>query len=132
MEAISDTHTFLWYILKDQRLSSKALATIEHAVEHNTHIGISAITIVEIIYLINKSRIPTSVLTIVQKAVAQPTSVIQIVPLGADIAYTVEQISRIDIPDMPDRIIAATALWYQLPLITRDGKIRSSSLTTIW
>ncbi len=35
-------------------------------------------------------------------------------------------------PDMPDRIIGATALHLGLPLITRDGKIRASDLRTIW
>ncbi len=33
---------------------------------------------------------------------------------------------------MPDRIIAATALHLGLPLVTRDHRIRASSVTTIW
>ena len=39
------------------------------------------------------------------------------------------QIPRDVVPDMPDRIIAATALSNSLPLVTRDLKIRA--LTTI-
>jgi PIN domain nuclease of toxin-antitoxin system len=33
---------------------------------------------------------------------------------------------------MPDRIIAATALYLQVPIISQDHKIQATSLTTIW
>ena len=33
---------------------------------------------------------------------------------------------------MPDRIIAATAIYHDVPFISRDGKIRASSVRTIW
>jgi len=36
------------------------------------------------------------------------------------------------VPDMPDRIIAATALHLNVPVISKDAKIQSSGLTTIW
>jgi PIN domain nuclease of toxin-antitoxin system len=41
-------------------------------------------------------------------------------------------VPRATVPDMPDRIIAATALYLDLLLISRDGKIRLSSVATIW
>ena len=37
-----------------------------------------------------------------------------------------------EVPDMPDRIIAATALHLRVPIISRDGKIRASQFETIW
>ena len=36
------------------------------------------------------------------------------------------------IRDMPDRIIAATALTLGVPVISRDSKIQLSSVSTIW
>jgi len=36
------------------------------------------------------------------------------------------------VPDMPDRIIAATAIYLSLPLITKDDAIRSAGIITIW
>jgi predicted nucleic acid-binding protein len=42
-----------------------------------------------------------------------------------------EQIGRAEIPDMPDRIIAATAVCLGVPLVMRDGKIRASAVRTI-
>jgi predicted nucleic acid-binding protein len=41
-------------------------------------------------------------------------------------------INRDSIPDMPDRIIAATALHLGVPLISRDAKIRASNIATVW
>jgi predicted nucleic acid-binding protein len=42
------------------------------------------------------------------------------------------QIRREDIPDLPDRVIAATAKLHALPVLSRDGKIRDSSIRTVW
>lgn len=36
------------------------------------------------------------------------------------------------VPEMPDRIISATALYLNLPLITRDAQIIASIVETIW
>ena len=43
-----------------------------------------------------------------------------------------QALRRQDVPDMPDRIIAATALHLGVPLISRDGKIKASAVPTIW
>ncbi|MDY7076564.1 MAG: hypothetical protein SXV54_06520 [Chloroflexota bacterium] len=42
------------------------------------------------------------------------------------------QVPREQVPDLPDRVIAATALYLGVPLISRDRKIRLSDVTTIW
>ena len=43
------------------------------------------------------------------------------------------RIPRERIPDMPDRIIGATALHLGLSLITRDGKLTASGLIVcVW
>jgi PIN domain nuclease of toxin-antitoxin system len=41
-------------------------------------------------------------------------------------------IPRQEIPDLPDRIIAATAQLYDVPVLSRDGRIRASIIKTIW
>lgn len=48
------------------------------------------------------------------------------------IAATLGQVARADVPDMPDRIIAATARYLDVPVISRDGRIRGSGISTIW
>jgi len=36
------------------------------------------------------------------------------------------------VPDLPDRIIAATALHLNVPVISRDSKIQAANLQTVW
>ena len=42
------------------------------------------------------------------------------------------QVSRAEVPDMPDRMVAATAVYFELPVTSRDRSIRAASLRTIW
>ena len=42
------------------------------------------------------------------------------------------RVARAQVPDLPDRIIAATALHLGIPIISRDRKIQASGLTTVW
>jgi PIN domain nuclease of toxin-antitoxin system len=54
------------------------------------------------------------------------------IPVTGKIASRTREVSRDAVPDMPDRIIAATALELSVPIISRDGKIKASGLNTIW
>jgi predicted nucleic acid-binding protein len=36
------------------------------------------------------------------------------------------------VPDLPDRVVAGTAVALGLPLVSRDGKIRASGIETVW
>ena len=54
------------------------------------------------------------------------------IPFNRNIALTLRQVDRSQIPDLPDRIIAATALYLNLPVISRDRRIQLSSIDTIW
>jgi predicted nucleic acid-binding protein len=48
------------------------------------------------------------------------------------VALAVGRVIRDEVPDMPDRIIAGTALYFSVPVISRDRKIQTSAVETIW
>ena len=129
---VSDTHTILWYLAADPRLSIRAKQAMEKAAEGGDPILLPTICIVEATYLVEKNRIPAQDLARLVQAVGTPGSSVQPVPLTTEIAVALKKIPRNSVPDMPDRIIAATALALGLPLVTRDGKIRASGIDTIW
>jgi PIN domain nuclease of toxin-antitoxin system len=58
--AIADTHTVIWRLFSDPRLGKDASAFIDGTVANGDHIGISAISIAEMVYLIEKGRIPAN------------------------------------------------------------------------
>ena len=130
---VADTHTLIWYIFELPRLSPAALTALEQAVNEGNFIYFSAISIVEISYLIERGRLAGEVLTRVLNAADDPNVGIMLSPLDRNISATIQQIDRATVPDMPDRIIAATALSLSLPLVTRDAKIQAlTTIQTIW
>lgn len=130
--AVADTHTVIWYIYADRRLFHNVQSFIQSAATSRNTIGVSSITLVEMIYLAEKQKIAKDALLRLGQALQQPSKVLTEIPLYNAIARTLRQVNVKDIPDMPDRIIAASALHYNVPLLTRDAKIQSSSIPTIW
>lgn len=129
---IADTHAVIWYLLDSPRLSSPALAKFEECRSGGITVGVASISIVEIVYLVDKGRVPAKTIPILEKGLTQQLALLEIVPLTESIALAVRQVPREQVSDLPDRVIAATALHLEVPLISRDRKIQLPSLTTIW
>jgi predicted nucleic-acid-binding protein len=51
MPALLDTHAAIWYVFDRKKLSSSALAYIRRSVERGSPVYVSAISLVETIYL---------------------------------------------------------------------------------
>lgn len=93
---------------------------------------LSPIGLAEIVYLTEKSRLPFSAYEELKKALADREYVIEEAPFTVEIVEAMRQVPRADVPDMPDRIVAATAVYFGVPVISRDGRIRASNVETIW
>jgi PIN domain nuclease of toxin-antitoxin system len=85
-----------------------------------------------VIYLVEKGRRPMAALERLMAVFENPGVALRIAPLDIDVTNFVQQIPRDTVPDMPDRIIAATALHLGLPLVTRDQRIRATGIEIIW
>jgi len=123
MSAVLDTHTVLWYLENSKELSAIARATIEEAIRDARDIRVSAISIIETVYLVERRRLPQTALERLRSALGDPNSGLLIAPVNAGVADAIPNIPRDVVPDMPDRIIAATALHLNLPLVTRDRRL---------
>lgn len=129
---VTDTHALIWYLENDPRLGPNARVAFDACDQGEGVIFVPTICLVEMVYLIEKTRIPENMMTLLENELRAGTSGLMLADLTADVAKAVGKVIRDDIPDLPDRIIAATALSLKLPLLTRDKKIQSSSLKTIW
>lgn len=87
---------------------------------------------VEIQYLVEKGRLSADDQRMVVAAVDDVQNPARLVPIDRAVVDALGQVHREEVPDMPDRIIAATALSLGVPLLSRDRKIRASSIQTIW
>lgn len=128
---LADTHALLWLLYDDARLSTRARAALVHG-HRDVALHVSAISLVEIVYLIDKQRLSPEVWPRMVAAVEHADLPITVLPVDETVAAAVARVPLTDVPDMPDRIIAATALVAELPLVTRDARLRAAGLETIW
>ncbi|HEY6443968.1 MAG TPA: type II toxin-antitoxin system VapC family toxin [Candidatus Acidoferrales bacterium] len=132
MSAVLDTHTVLWYLENSKELSAVARTTIEDAIRDARDVHVSAISLVETVYLVERRRLPISALERLRSALNDPNSGLFIASVDGSVADALPNIPRDVVPDMPDRIIAATALHLGLPLVTRDRRLQAAGIQTIW
>lgn len=132
-DIVIDTQIGVWYFENSARLLKLADSRLEEGVRNGETIFISAITIVEIIYLVEKGRLSQPMLARLLDELQMVNSSFRTQSLTTDVAISLADIPRATVPDMPDRIIAATALHLSLPLITSDGNIQKlTNVVTVW
>jgi len=129
---VVDTHATLWYLLGNTLLSPAARTFMDRVAAAGDRILLSPISLAEIIYLTEKGRLSASAYDELKEALADDDYVIDQAPFTADVVDAMRQISRSAVPDLPDRIVAATAIYLNVPLVSRDGRIRASNVRTIW
>ena len=132
LHTVADTHAVMWYIFADSRLSATARTTIEQMAAEENQVAFSSITLAKIVYLSEWGRINLTTLDLFLREVESDDALLVEIPCDRNIAVTLRQVDRSQIPDLRDRIIAATALYLNLPVISRDRRIQLSSRDTIW
>jgi PIN domain nuclease of toxin-antitoxin system len=129
---VVDTHTIVWYLSADSRLSANAADALDSATASGHQILVPSICLVELTYLAEKGRLPISARDRLIQALDDPATPCVFAPLDRRVAEALVSVSRAEVPDLPDRIVAATAVAFGAPLISRDRKIRASQVRTLW
>jgi PIN domain nuclease of toxin-antitoxin system len=126
-----DTHVVVWLLSGDSRLSSRAQAAIHEARQSVRGLAISDFTLFELSLLFRKKQFS---LTIDPEAfLSEVESRFVVLPVTANIALQAFELPSSYPNDPVDRIIGATALVEDLPLLTADAAIRKSrAVSTIW
>jgi len=134
---LADTHAAVWALYDPARLSPPARASLT-AASQSGKLYISAITLVEVNYLAGKKSFPyPGAFAQLLALAADPNEALEVLPVTADVARAMDRVPRAEVPDMPDRIVAATAVAHQLPLVSADSDIRGSAgvnalVSVIW
>ena len=129
---VTDTHGLIWYLEDSPRLGKAASAAFDACDRGDCIIYVPVICLVEITYLHEKGRIPLLLIQNLNHILRTDETGLVPMPLTTEVVTLLPDIPRSIVPDMPDRIIAATALYLGLPLLTRDSKIQQSGLHTVW
>ena len=129
---VADTHALIWYLENSPRLGSQARVAFDACDRGEIQIYVPTICLVEIVYLMEKGRISPEMKSMLDEELKSGESGLVLADLNMDVVDQIANVLRDDIPDLPDRVIAATELALNLPLISRDRKIVLSGLDTIW
>ena len=130
--AVAGTHAAIWFLSGDARLSRTAKDQLFKAAAARRRIALSSISVVEVVYLIEKNRLSASAYDDLRQALADPNHVLQEAPFNVQVVEAMRQVPRVDVPDMPDRIFGGTGLYLNVPVISRDGRIRASNIRSVW
>lgn len=130
---VTDTHAIIWHLQNRSRLSTRVRAIFDETDQGLHKIYVPAITIVETIYLAERNRIISNGVEQLLALFQSNIDNYKIAPLNRDVAIAVRQIDKATVPEMPDRIIAATGLALNLPVLTRDQNIQKAlNVDSIW
>ncbi len=129
---ILDTHIWLWWIRHPEKLSDYASKAIEKAIKEKG-IVISSISTWEVSLLVNRGRLklPIDVREWVRKTEGLPF--VRFIPVDNVIGLHSVTLPDAFKTDLAGRVIAATAMTMDIPLVTRDEKILNyPHIKTIW
>jgi PIN domain nuclease of toxin-antitoxin system len=130
MPYVTDTHSMVWYMTGDPKLSIEARKTFEKADLGQDSIFISCISFFELLYLTEKRKIVIEFDKFI--STVSMSRNYRIEPLCLPIILKSRMIPREDISDPWDRLIAATSIHLGFPLITRDKSLQKIGLKIIW
>jgi PIN domain nuclease of toxin-antitoxin system len=130
---VIDTHALIWHLQNSTRLSSRARELLVQVDQGRAVAIIPTIVLVEMIYLAEKHRIPEDMVASVIQMLSTMGGNYRLALLDLTVVQYLRQISRSVVPDMPNRIIAATALALDIPLLSRDDKIiHLANVQVVW
>jgi PIN domain nuclease of toxin-antitoxin system len=126
-----DTHVVVWLAQDYQRISAVARLAIKESRSNDRGLAVSSITLVEIARIGSNGRLnltpdPETFLSDVEQRFV-------ILPITVNIALQAAELPANYPKDPADRIIGATAMIEDIPLLTADRNIRKSrAVATIW
>lgn len=128
MIALTDSHTFLWYVWSDPRLSKTALAEMNRG-ENILFLSVASAWEIAIKCSLNKLKLSEEVSSFVTKH----TSVNRIQLLEINLAH-IAQIAKLPFHhrDPFDRMLVAQCLVEKIPIISVDSNLDKYGIQRIW
>jgi PIN domain nuclease of toxin-antitoxin system len=129
MNFVTDTHALLWWFTESPRLSIPASNIFLDCEKGKSIIFIPSIVLAEALSIFDKKRISFNFRDLFEKIKSSDNFAL----IALDYPVLEKMIDLKDIPELHDKIIVSTAIYLDLPVITKDSVLRdSSSIETVW
>ena len=126
-----DTHVWIWWLAEPARLSSTAALAIDAAVRADA-VHISAMSAWELAMLVARGRLVLDRPAARFVADTEALPFVHFIDVDPRIAVASVELT-LPHPDPADRLIVATALALDAPLVTKDERIRGwGGVPTVW
>jgi PIN domain nuclease of toxin-antitoxin system len=126
ISTVSDTNSILWFVFEPRLLTSAAISTLR-AAQAADELYIATITLVELDFLDTKPSFPYfGAKARIEALLQDPSFSLRTLDLDVQVAEAVAMVPRKEVPDLPDRVIASTAVAHKFRLVSSDRKIRNS------
>jgi|YNPBryunderm2012_1023409.scaffolds.fasta_scaffold01898_6 PIN domain nuclease of toxin-antitoxin system len=128
MRLLLDTHSFLWFISGDERLSSTARTLIED-VHNDVFLSVASLWEMAIKISLGRLRLAQPF----EAFISQQISLNRIGLLGITISHTAQvAILPFHHHDPFDRLLIAQSIVEQMPMVSRDPEFDTYGITRLW
>lgn len=128
MNFLLDTHSFLWFVANDRRLSSNAESLIK---DRENQVYFSAVSAWEISIKVGLGRL--SVEGDLHAFLLQQLTENGFLPLSINISHSLNIINLPDVHKDPfDRMLISQSKIEEIPLISKDKNIRKYDVDVFW
>lgn len=128
---VVDTQCLVGYLGKDRHLPRAARAGFDSAKQGRAQILVPSIVLVETLFLVQRQRISQAIADELILLSDVSDSAMYVVPLDMSVVRSMQDFGPAAVPEMADRVIAATARSLSLPLLTVDHAIAASGLVEV-
>ena len=127
-DLLLDTHTFLWFVADDPRLSQTAAELIEDS-DTTKHLSLASVWEIAIKSQLGKLRLGTTYDAFVQEAIVQRDVQLTEIRIGHLSQYAALPLHH---RDPFDRLVIAQAMTEQFAIVTRDPNYKAYDVEVFW
>lgn len=126
-----DTHVWVWWICGDERLSAREREALDNLPPSERPV-LAEISLWEVAMLVERGRLQLDMDLERWLAVASAPATVELARVTPAVAAEVARLPERFHRDPADRLIVAVARVWKLHVLTRDRKITSARLVSIW
>lgn len=128
MYCVIDTHTLIWHLAEDRRLSLRAESFLSRAEAGELTIVVPTLVLLECMDVFEKGRVQFDF----QALMLRITNSRNFITAGLDWSVVLEVERTKGFKDLHDRVIVATAKLFDAPLLSKDRIIHRFYAKTVW